>query len=190
MKSEIRLLGIDDAPFHFKQDATSIIGIVMRGGRYIEAVLHRQIQVDGTDATQACIQMIQETRYKQQLRAVLIDGVTLGGFNVLDCEQIHIDTNIPIISITRDPPNFETIKKALQQHFSDWKQRYTLIEKGDLISFDPLNRSLYGKCFGLTKEQAKEIIKLSTIHGTIPEPIRVAHLVASGITRGESYGKA
>ncbi|RLF35484.1 MAG: hypothetical protein DRM99_04525, partial [Thermoplasmata archaeon] len=34
------------------------------------------------------------------------------------------------------------------------------------------------------------IIKLSTIRGVIPEPIRVAHLIASGITRGESYGKA
>ena len=39
-------------------------------------------------------------------------------------------------------------------------------------------------------EEAKEIIKLSTIRGVIPEPIRMAHLIASGITRGESYGKA
>ena len=190
MKSEIRVLGIDDAPFHFNQHKTSIIGIVMRGGSYIEAVLHRQVHVDGTDATHICIQMIEESRYKQQLRSILIDGVTLGGFNVLDCEQIYIETNIPVLSLTRDQPNFEKIKKALQQHFPDWKKRYALVEKGDLISFDLLNSTLYGKCFGLTKDQAKEIIKLSTIHGTIPEPIRVAHLVASGITRGESYGKA
>ena len=39
-------------------------------------------------------------------------------------------------------------------------------------------------------EEAKAIIKVSTIRGVIPEPIRVAHLIASGITRGDSYGKA
>ena len=49
---------------------------------------------------------------------------------------------------------------------------------------------MYIKCTGISLEDAKEIINISTIRGVIPEPIRVAHLIASGITRGESYGKA
>ncbi len=49
---------------------------------------------------------------------------------------------------------------------------------------------MYIKCTGVSLEEAKEIINISTIRGVIPEPIRVAHLIASGITRGESYGKA
>jgi endonuclease V-like protein UPF0215 family len=49
---------------------------------------------------------------------------------------------------------------------------------------------IYIKCAGISLAEAKEIIKLSTIRGVVPEPIRVAHLIASGITRGESYGKA
>jgi endonuclease V-like protein UPF0215 family len=46
------------------------------------------------------------------------------------------------------------------------------------------------KCAGIDIVEAKEIIKISTIRGVVPEPIRLAHLISSGITRGESYGKA
>ncbi|MFW5904386.1 MAG: DUF99 domain-containing protein, partial [Candidatus Saliniplasma sp.] len=35
----------------------------------------------------------------------------------------------------------------------------------------------------------ERIIKLFTIRGRIPEPIRISHIVASGIVRGESRGK-
>jgi len=43
---------------------------------------------------------------------------------------------------------------------------------------------------GISLAEAKEIITLATIRGVIPEPLRVAHIIASGISRGESYGKA
>jgi endonuclease V-like protein UPF0215 family len=49
---------------------------------------------------------------------------------------------------------------------------------------------IYVKCTGISIEEAKEIIKISTIRGVLPEPLRVAHIIASGIIRGESYGKA
>ena len=49
---------------------------------------------------------------------------------------------------------------------------------------------IYIKCAGISLQETEELIRLSTIRGVIPEPIRVAHLIASGIIRGESYGKA
>lgn len=45
---------------------------------------------------------------------------------------------------------------------------------------------LYIKCWGMRFEEAKEVIKLSIVRGAIPEPLRVAHLIASGIKTGES----
>lgn len=190
MKPEIRLLGIDDAPFSFQDETTSIIGAIMRGGSYIESILHRRIQIDGVDATETCTDMILNTRFYKQLKAVLFDGVTLGGFNIIDRKRIYEETKIPIISITRDEPDFEKIKIALKHHFDDWKKRYDLMAQGKLVTFKTQYNPIYCKYVGLTNDRAKEIIKLATIHGVIPEPIRVAHLIASGITRGESYGKA
>ena len=190
MKQQIRLLGIDDSPFSFSDKYGIIIGVVMRGGSYIECVLKSQVSIDGNDATLVCSEMIKNSRYKNQLRAVLLDGIALGGFNIVDIEKLFCDTNIPIITVTRDKPDFEKIKIALKKNFSDWKYRWDLISKGKLNELKTSHNPIYLKCVGINLNEAKEIIKLSTIRGAIPEPIRIAHLIASGIISGESYGKA
>ena len=47
MKKQIRLLGIDDSPFTFKDNFSSVIGVVMRGGEYLECVLKDKFEIDG-----------------------------------------------------------------------------------------------------------------------------------------------
>ena len=190
MKKQIRLLGIDDSPFSFNDDFSSVIGVVMRGGNYIEGVLKNQVSIDGSDATKIVIEMVQKTRHKKQLKAVMIDGVALGGFNIINISKVYTSTTIPVITITRDKPDFDKIKMALSKNFIDWKERLSLIKKGKLYEIDTKYNPIFIKCEGLSIEETKEIITLSTIRGVIPEPIRVAHLIASGIVRGESYGKA
>ena len=64
------------------------------------------------------------------------------------------------------------------------------MKNGRLYKIKTSYNPIFVKCVGLSIEETKEIIKISTIRGVVPEPIRVAHLIASGITRGESYGKA
>jgi uncharacterized protein len=190
MKRQIRILGIDDAPFTFHERYTTIIGVVMRGGEYLECVLKNQVTVDGTEATEICKQMIQHSRHHQQLKAVMIDGACLGGFNVVDIDNLSTSTHLPVITVTRDKPNQEKIRHALQKNFNDWEDRWNLLQKGLLHKIPTHHNPMYIKCTGISLEEAKEIINISTIRGVIPEPIRVAHLIASGITRGESYGKA
>jgi len=190
MKKQIRVLGIDDSPFTFTDKYGTLIGVIMRGGEYIECILKDQVSIDGNDATFICKQMINNSRYKKQLKAILLDGIALGGFNIVDIEEIYNTTNLPVITITRDKPDFKKIKNALQKNFKDWGKRFNLMKKGKLYEVNTKHNPIYVKCIGLTIDEAKEIIKISTIRGVIPEPIRVAHLIASGITRGESYGKA
>ena len=190
MKSEIRVIGIDDSPFEFNDKESDIIGVVMRGGEYIECVLKNSVEIDGTDATSACVEMIKKTRHKMQLKVILLDGIALGGFNVVDIEELYDSTKIPVITVTRDVPDFEKIENALKKHFKDWENRLKLIRKRELYEVKTPHNPIFIKCVGVTLAQAKEIIKISTIRGVIPEPIRVAHLIASGIKRGESYGKA
>ena len=190
MKQQIRILGIDDAPFNFNEKYSTIIGVVMRGGEYLECVLRSQVTIDGTEATMICKQMILNSRYRQQLKVIMIDGACLGGFNVVDIDELSGLTNLPVMTITRNKPDQEKIKLALQKNFKDWKDRWSLLQKGKLHKITTQHNPIYIKYTGLLLEEAKEIINISTIRGVIPEPIRVAHLIASGIARGESYGKA
>jgi endonuclease V-like protein UPF0215 family len=190
MKNEIRILGIDDSPFTFNDKFVSIVGVIMRGGSYIEGVLREEVSVDGDDATFICKKMIENTRHNKQLKAVLIDGIALGGFNVVNIDELYGSTKIPVITITRDKPDFVMIKKALQKKFNIWEDKWNLITKGELHRIKTKHNPIFIKFVGLSIEESKEIIKLSTIRGVVPEPIRVAHFIASGIKRGESYGKA
>ena len=190
MKKDFRVLGIDDSPFTFSDKHSRIIGVVMRCSGYIEGILSNHVLIDGTDATEKCIELIQKTRHKKQIKALILDGVSLGGFNVVDINKLYLSTGLPIITITRDKPDFEKIKIALRENFSDWENRWNIISKGKIYKIITEHNPIYIKFVGLILDEAKEIIKNSTIRGVIPEPIRVAHLIASGVTRGESYGKA
>jgi endonuclease V-like protein UPF0215 family len=120
----------------------------------------------------------------------MLDGVCLGGFNVVDIKEVSEATGIPMMTITRDKPDFDKIKQALRTHFKDWDARWKVICRGTLHTIPTRHNPIYIKYEGLSLLEAKEIINVSTIRGVIPEPVRVAHLIASGITRGESYGKA
>jgi len=190
VKKQVRILGIDDSPFTFTDKYVTIIGAIMRGGEYLECVLSNNISVDGTDATDICKEMINNTKHKDQLKVAMLDGVALGGFNIIDIEKLYESTNLPILTITRDKPDFKKIKIALKKKFSDWENRWSILHKGDLFEVKTSHNPIYVKCAGITINEAEEIINLSTIRGVIPEPLRLAHIIASGVSRGESYGKA
>ncbi len=188
MKKEIRILGIDDMPFSFEESETDIVGVVMRGGVYLEGVLKTTIEVDGRDATSKIVDMVMKTRHRGQIKVIMIDGIALGGFNIVDADYINKKTGIPVITITRNKPDMKKIREALKKHFDDWEERWNIISREKTIELIE-NYAVYIKNYGIGVEEAREIIKLSTVRGAIPEPIRVAHLIATGIKKGESKGR-
>ena len=188
MKKEIRILGIDDMPFSFGDSMVDIVGVVMRGGVYLEGVLKTTIEVDGRDATRKIIDMIFRTKHKNQIKVMMVDGIALGGFNVVDGREVYKKTGIPVITITRDKPNMEKIRDALKKHFDDWEERWNIITRDETHEII-LEYPVYVKNYGLDMEEVKNIIRISTIRGAIPEPVRVAHLIATGIKTGESHGR-
>lgn len=190
IKRQIRILGVDDGPFSFGQEKTVVIGVVMRANGYMEGVLKREIDVDGNNSTDAIIDMISKTRHRDQIRVIMIDGIALGGFNVVDIDRIYKEESIPVMTVTREKPDFNTILSTLRMKFTDWEERWNKIKDNEIFEVETKHKPIYISFRGISLEEAKEIIKISTIRGVIPEPLRVAHMIASGVVRGESYGKA
>lgn len=190
MKDQIRVLGIDDSPFEFRDRRTTVIGVVMRIPSYIEAVMRTEVEIDGNDANDRLIEMVNTSRYKEQLRLVMLDGVALGGFNIIDIHEFHKKAKVPIATITRDRPDLESIKSALMKHFEDWKERLDIIQRGELVQLETEHNPIFVKFEGISLDELKQILRLGTVLGALPEAIRVAHLIASGITVGESRGRA
>ncbi|OKY79213.1 MAG: Endonuclease V-like [Candidatus Methanohalarchaeum thermophilum] len=195
LKREIRILGIDDGPYSKSRDKkTILIGTVFRGGDWIDGVLKTEVKVDGMDSTKKIIKQVSHSRHYEQLQYLILDGITFGGLNVVDIEKLYDKLKLPVLVVSRKHPNFNKFKKALE-HVSNTKKRWNKIKKaGKPIEVDTTQNNkekpIYVQYKGLNKQTAKEVVKLSSTRSRIPEPIRVSHLIATGVIKGESYGNA
>jgi len=191
VKEEIRILGIDDGPFSKDEKEVIVIGVVFRGGKFIDGVLRTYVSIDGLDATEKLSSMINSSKHKQQIKVIMLDGITLGGFNIVDVKKLYSETKIPIIVINRKVPDLKSIKKALEKNFDDFEKRWKMVLNAGKIKQMKLEKfSIYYQNIGIDDEETEEIILTSLRHAQIPEPLRVAHLIASGIVKGESNGHA
>ncbi|MBW2983593.1 DUF99 family protein [Candidatus Woesearchaeota archaeon] len=185
-KKEIRIIGIDDAPFNkFKKGNVLVVGTMFRGGSWIDGLLSTKIAVDGNNSTSKLIRMVNKSKFKPQLQCIILDGIALGGFNIVDVEKLHKKTRIPVLVVIRRMPDFKRIESALKK--LNKSHKYKLIQKAG-----PVHKigKIYVQLNGLTLEQAKQILRITCTHSLLPEPIRVAHLIAAGVVRGESKGNA
>jgi len=186
IKKEVRILGIDDAPFDkYKDKSTLVVMTMFRGGLYLDGVLSSKVRVDGNNSTKKIIETINKCKFKPQLQAILLDGIALGGFNIIDVQKVNKKTGLPVIVVMREYPNIQDIKDALKKIKKERKIK--LLEKAGQIH-------KVGKIFiqivGIDLEHARQIIKVTCTRSYIPEPIRVAHLIGGGIKSGESKGRA
>ncbi len=188
IKQQIRILAIDDSPLI--NERVTIIGAYFRGGEQLDGVLCRYITKDGMDATDTIISMARDSKFFGQIRVILLDGVTYAGFNPVDINKIYKEASIPVIVFMRSCPDFEKIKLALS-HLEGAEKRWKIIQKaGKIHDIASPDKTVFIQFCGLDKETAVEIIRKTSTHSHIPEPLRVAHLIATGVVLGESTGKA
>jgi endonuclease V-like protein UPF0215 family len=147
-------------------------------------VLSRWITVDGTDATDAMIDAIRSSRFKD-LRVILLKGITYAGFNVVDLERLHRETGLPVVVVVRKRPDLWAMEAALRKHFPDAGERLGLLKKAPPL-VEVIPEKLYFQAVGVNEKTAAEIIRVTTRTGLNPEPLRLAHMIASAVMTGES----
>jgi endonuclease V-like protein UPF0215 family len=186
IKPEIRVLGIDDGEFVPRTKGTvDVVGVVYRGGYWFEGVMRAEITIDGLDATEKIAAMIESSPYYRELRVVVLDGVTFAGFNVVDISKLSRRIELPVISVTRKKPDLEEIRSALK-NLPEFEIRWRAMENAGKI-FEVETRKgenpVYMHIAGILREDAEKIMKKASTRSLIPEALRVAHIVASGLTR-------
>ncbi|VVB51099.1 Uncharacterised protein [uncultured archaeon] len=190
VKDEVRILGVDDGPHKRTDKDVLVVGVVFRGGRFMDGVLSMRTAVDGLDATENLVKMVSMCHFKD-LRVVMTDGISLGGFNVIDLPTLTEATGLPAISIMREMPDYDAVKKALS-YLPDADKRWRTIQSAGKPR--PVEtqkgKQIYAQAVGIKWEDAVRVVKVSATHSLLPEPIRAAHLIARGVTLGESRGRA
>lgn len=188
IKSEIRVVGIDDGRFvpHTK-GTVIVVGVVYRGGCWFEGVMHTKISIDGLDATEKLGSMIKDSSYYGELRVVVLDGITFAGFNVVDISKLSASVGLPVISVVRDKPDLDEIKCALK-NLSEFEQRWQSMQNAGrlfVVEVREGKNPVYMQTAGILIEDAKMILRITSTRSNIPEPLRVAHLIASGLIDGK-----
>ena len=190
MKAKSRFLGIDDGPFRFSDETVPLVGVVVQAPSYVEGILTTLAEVDGHDATDRIAEMVSRSRYREGLAMVFVDGVAVGGFNVIDMDLLHAAIGRPVVTITRGKPELAAIEKALRRRFDDWEDRLARMRRHQVVAVRARSGTLWVSSVGADLPAVKEALTLTTVRGNLPEPLRIAHLIAAGIARGESKGRA
>ena len=177
------VVGFDDAPFaRSHRGDVPVIGAVFAGTR-LEGVLSCKVRRDGANATRVLAERVRSSRHYGHLQAVLLQGITLGGFNVVDLRALHQQSGLPVLAVARHAPDLAAIRSALLQHVPGGARKWRLIEAAG-----PMEKlaGVWVQRAGMTPAEAERLLARTQCHGKLPEPLRVAHMIAGGLAQGES----
>jgi endonuclease V-like protein UPF0215 family len=186
VKPEIRVLGVDDGVFTpHVPGLVPVVGVVFRGGYWVEGVMCTGVLVDGFDTTEKIAAMVTGSPHFTQLRVVMLNGITFGGFNVVDMKALNAAVGLPVVAVTREKPDLQSIREALE-HLPRSEERWkAVVNAGEVAEVSTRNRAekIYLHVAGVGLADASRVVRLTSTRSNIPECLRVAHLIASGISQ-------
>ena len=186
MKKEIRILGVSDG-FSYRSSVprkVAIVGVVFRGGHWLEGVMRSMVEKDGVNVTSRIVEMIRSSPHLQQTRFIMTDGLAFAGFNIINIKTLYEKTGIPVVAVSKRRREVEYLGEAIRE-MNDNKSRREALEDA-------------GRAFSWTLESSKRPIQLfnagasaidirSIMRGVCetrtPEPIRVARIFSSELNR-------
>jgi hypothetical protein len=208
----VDVIGFDDGPFaRDHRGDVLLVGVVCSDTR-LDGVVSGRVRRDGTNSTQTMIALVRASQFGAHLGALMLQGIAVGGFNVVDIHALSDALGVGVLVVVRRPPDMDAVQRAL---FSATPRRrprvpgadakWRLIERaGTIEELGHSRRSLkkpvrsglragapklWVQRAGLSIEEARRVVDATTLHGNVPEPVRLAHLIAGGIVTGRSRGR-
>src|SRR5713101_1156291 len=177
-------VGIEDGPFLSRRlgGSTAPLVVAQLNRPHLVKARVAAITVDGLDATVTASRMLSSLPVQDS--PVLLAGATFAGFNIINPRVLQRQFRTPTIVVIGSRPDNRAVKRALVRHFPDWRRRWKV-----LSSLGPLHQvrtfrnegSIFYESFGCEDDEARRILKEWSYVSRIPEPLRVAGLVARGL---------
>jgi len=185
--SEAHVIAFDDAPFAREHRGdVLLVGAVFAGPR-LDGVLTGKVRRDGTNSSRVMAELVVRSRFRDQIHAVLLQGIAVAGFNVVDLHALHRAVGVPVLAVARNKPNLVAIRQALLGNVRGGARKWRLIEQAG-----PMERlaGVWVQRAGISSKGAEKLLDRLATHSRLPEPIRTAHLIAGGLGAGESRHRA
>jgi len=179
---EMKILTFEDGKFVGKGFGKTLLIGLKTEDTLIEDIYFREIEIDGLDATEKAIEIINEAK---PIDIIFLNGISYAGFNLIDAEKIWMNLGIPLIIYTKKKPDNKKVISALIKHFPDWRIRWDIIKNTlkasrgvHQVKIKSREKPVYIEVIGIGLEEATKILKNNTIWGRTPEPIRIIEIIA------------
>lgn len=176
IKDEIGVLGIDDGPFSRDSKEVILIGTYFRGNRVLDGVYFKRIKKDGMDSTEKILEIV-KGKHEKKINVIFLDGITFGGFNIADIRKIYNITNIPVVAVMKNLPDYEKIERTLMRYFEDYEERISILRS---LPKPERFGDIYLQYLGIERDTLELILKKTRLRSKVPECLRVSHIIGRG----------
>lgn len=176
-KKGIRVLAIAES-FRKEKTKSILTGIVMRKDLIIDGIIFGSATIGGDDATQNIIRMYKSLQ-RNDINFLLLDGLIISMYNIIDGKTIQDNIGIPVIAITFK--NSLGIEYSIKKHFpSNYNNKLDNLKKLGKRNFVLLktDKFLLIRNWGIKLDDAIKLLNSFLIQGSIPEPIKLAKMIS------------
>ncbi|MGB6464419.1 MAG: DUF99 family protein [Nitrosotalea sp.] len=157
---------------------SKLAGVVMRRDFIIDGFVFGKATIEGDDATDAMISMY-ENLDRNDISFILVSGLIISMYNIVDMKKLWKKIKMPIIGVTYEES--DGMEEAIRHHFPDSYEskitQYQNLGTRTKISLHT-KHDIYLRVEGCDIKEAKKLLDAFTLQGAIPEPLRVAQILA------------
>ena len=150
----------------------------MRRDFVIDGFVVGNATLEGNDATDAILSMYKKLD-RPDISYLLISGIIISMYNIVDLKKISESLEIPVIGVTYQ--DSEGIEEAIKHHFPD-SYETKLKEYNELGNREKITLhtsfDIYIRKEGCSTSDVQHLLDELTLQGSFPEPLRVAQLLA------------
>ncbi|MEN2999128.1 MAG: DUF99 family protein [Acidilobaceae archaeon] len=115
--------------------------------------------------------------------ALLLDSLTSAGFNPISPSTLERLTGLPTVVVYTYEPSSERLRAAMEKHLPDWEVRLRVLREVDKARrVETRKGELYLYSWGMPLERAVALVESLQVHARVPEPLRLAHMLASDMS--------
>ncbi|MEM0049440.1 MAG: DUF99 family protein [Candidatus Bathyarchaeia archaeon] len=182
-KKAFRALGISESFIKGLSDKSILAGVVLRSDGIIDGFAFSRATLGGMDATEKIIGMYKALK-RDDINVLMLNGCVISWYNVIDLSRIYEEVSLPLICVTyEESPGLE--KYFMELFPEDYEKRIEIYRKNGPRTTVKLHTGfkVYIRFYGMDIEEAKAVLDKFTLHGAVPEPLRIARLLARGIMK-------
>jgi hypothetical protein len=175
-KRAIRALGIAES-FRRSDRFSTFAGIVMRSDLVVDGFSFGRATVGGDDATSGLVGVWRALR-RDDVNVILVSGAVVSYFNVVDVDTLSEKTGIPVVCLTYRESS--GIEGSIRARFEDPHVKLASYARlGARVAIDlKTGRRVFARLASIGEDDARQVLDRFTLQGSVPEPVRVARLLA------------